>query len=147
MKHTFTLTTEWAAGRNGVGTIEAQRLQTNISIPPEMDGPGVGTNPDEMLLAASATCYIISLAAMLERTSIQATLHCTSEGIVDVTNGVFTYETIIHHVTVSLEELSERHISITHRLAEKAERTCMISKALKGNVDVIVKVQIAGVDQ
>ncbi len=36
-----------------------------------MDGPGVGTNPDEMLLGAAATCYIITLAAMLERSNIK----------------------------------------------------------------------------
>ena len=35
-----------------------------------MDGPGIGTNPDEMLLGAAATCYIITLAAMLERSGI-----------------------------------------------------------------------------
>ena len=58
-----------------------------------MDGPGAGTNPDEMLLGAAATCYIITLAAMLERSGIhQEALTMESEAIVDVTNGVFTYE-------------------------------------------------------
>ena len=38
-----------------------------------MDGPGIGTNPDEMLLGAAATCYMITLAAMLERSQIEAT--------------------------------------------------------------------------
>jgi peroxiredoxin-like protein len=34
---------------------------TKISIPKEMNGPGIGTNPDEMLLGAASTCYIIYL--------------------------------------------------------------------------------------
>ena len=142
MKHTFTLQTDWAAGRNGVGYLEADRLKTTISIPPEMNGPGIGTNPDEMLLGAAATCYLISLAAMLEKTATQATLRMTSEGIVDVTNGVFTYEKIIHHVDIMLAEKTERNEKMALRLAHKAEQTCMISKALKGNVTIIIDVRI-----
>ena len=139
-QHTFTLQTRWTGGRNDVGTLQAERLSTAISIPPEMDGPGIGTNPDEMLLGAAATCYLISLAAMLERSDIKAILNMTSEGIVDVTNGVFTYEQIIHNLQLKLAEKNERNERIATRLAHKAEQTCMISKALKGNVEIKVNV-------
>ena len=54
-EHIFKLKADWPGLRNDVGTIEACNLKTEISIPPEMDGPGVGTNPDEMLLGAAAT--------------------------------------------------------------------------------------------
>lgn len=142
MQHTFVLQTKWDGGRNAVGDLQAQRLQTQISIPPEMDGPGIGTNPDEMLLGAAATCYIISLAAMLERAAIKATLDMQSDGIVDVTNGVFTYQQIIHKLTLKLAERTEKNEKMAERLAFKAESTCMISKALKGNVEVLVKLTI-----
>lgn len=49
MKHPFILNAVWNGGRNSDGTIEAGQLKTQISIPKEMGGPGVGTNPDEML--------------------------------------------------------------------------------------------------
>ncbi len=89
----FHLKAEWPGGRNSEGYISAGNLQTKISIPPEMDGPGIGTNPDEMLLGAAATCYIISLGAMFERAELPiAGMSMTSEGIVDVTDGIFTYE-------------------------------------------------------
>lgn len=133
----------WAGGRNDVGTLEAKKLKTDISIPEEMEGPGVGTNPDEMLLGASATCYIISLAAMLERARIDAKLSMESEGVVDVTNGVFTYEAIIHRLTIALAENNERNEKMAQRLAMKAEQTCMISKALKGNVAIKIIVEFA----
>ncbi len=57
MEHTFYLDAHWDGGRNSTGTIEAGNLKQSISIPKEMDGPGVGTNPDEMLLGAAATCF------------------------------------------------------------------------------------------
>ena len=135
--HTFTLTIDWPGGRNAVGDLKTERLQTQISIPPEMDGPGVGTNPDEMLLGAAATCYLITLAAMLERSQIDAKLNLKSEGLVDVTNGVFTYKAIHHYVDIDLQNKEdERTRRIAERYAYKAEETCMISKALKGNVEV-----------
>lgn len=139
-KHKFTVNINWPQGRNSVGELAAQRLTTQISIPPEMDGPGIGTNPDEMLLGAAATCYIITLAAMLERSQIDADLQLTSDGIVDVTNGIFTYKEIHHFVSIKMNDQSERAHKLTERYAYKAEETCMISKALKGNVDIQVHI-------
>jgi len=138
LKHKFNMQLHWPGGRNNVGTIEASKLKTKVSIPKEMDGPDVGTNPDEMLLGAAATCYIISLGAMLERAEIEATLEMESVGIVDVTNGVFTYEEIQHRAIIQLQHNTEENRRIATRLSHKAEGTCMISKALKGNVNIIV---------
>ncbi|WP_416730879.1 OsmC family protein [Fictibacillus sp. JL2B1089] len=137
-QHIFHLNAHWQGGRNDIGTIETQNLQTKVSIPPEMDGPGIGTNPDEMLLGAAATCYIITLAAMMERSKIEKIdLKMTSEGHVDVTNGVITYQKIIHRPVVTIKPDPAKNIStLLQKLAIKAEHSCMISRALKGNVEI-----------
>ena len=142
--HTFYLKADWPGLRNDVGTIETKNLQTKVSIPPEMDGPGVGTNPDEMLLGAAATCYIITLAAMMERSNLsKVSLSMDSEGIVDVTNGVITYQKIIHRPKIILNsDASIKDLSLAQRLAEKAESSCMISRALKGNVEIDLQADI-----
>jgi peroxiredoxin-like protein len=136
--HTFHLSAHWPGMRNGVGEIKAGNLQTKISIPPEMDGPGIGTNPDEMLLGAASTCYIITLAAMLERNHIEKVdLTMESEGYVDVTKGIITYKKIIHRPVITLKSnVSEKDYLLTNKLIDKAEASCMISRALKGNVDI-----------
>lgn len=143
-KHIFELNATWPGGRNEVGQITAGNLNTKISIPPAMDGPGIGTNPDEMLLGAASTCYLISLAAMFERANISPkSLTLSSDGIVDVTNGVFTYEKIIHRPVIVLsEDATDRQKSMAQKLAEKAEKTCMISKAIAGNVLLALEVTI-----
>jgi peroxiredoxin-like protein len=103
-----------------------------------MDGPGIGTNPDEMLLGAAATCYIITLAAMMERSQLdKASLTMTSEGIVDVTKGIITYKKIIHRPEIVLKQnASDRDKRLAYKLAEKAENSCMISRAIRGNVEI-----------
>lgn len=139
--HSFHLSANWPGLRNDVGTIQTANLHTEISIPPEMDGPGIGTNPDEMLLGAAATCYIITLAAMLERSKIdKESLTMTSEGIVDITNGVITYKKIIHRPHLILS--SQKDEATAQKLAHKAESSCMISRALKGNVEIELEAMI-----
>ena len=137
-EHLFHLTANWPGLRNDVGTIEAGNLKATVSIPPEMDGPGVGTNPDEMLLGAAATCYIITLAAMMERSKLEKqALTMESVGVVDVTNGVITYKKIIHKPYIVLKsDATEKEEALAQRLAEKAETSCMISRALRGNVEI-----------
>lgn len=137
-EHHFYLKADWPGGRNSVGSIETGNLKTKISIPPEMDGPGVGTNPDEMLLGAAATCYVITLAAMIERANLplEEMAH-DAEAVVDVTNGLFTYKKIIHKPTVVLKQTAtERDHAKLKLLVEKAEKSCMISRAIQGNVEL-----------
>lgn len=137
-EHHFYLKANWPGLRNDVGEIEAKNLITKISIPSEMDGPGIGTNPDEMLLGAAATCYIITLAAMMERNSLEKKqLTMESEAIVDVTSGVFTYKKIIHRPEIVLKpDASDEELKLAQKLAKKAETSCMISRAIKGNVEL-----------
>ncbi|MFF2447082.1 OsmC family protein [Neobacillus sp. NPDC058068] len=143
-EHIFHLKANWPGLRNDVGEIESGNLKTKVSIPPEMDGPGVGTNPDEMLLGAAATCYIITLAAMMERSWLEKVdLTMESEGIVDVTKGVITYKKIIHRPRIILKpEASEKDVELARRLAKKAETSCMISRAVQGNVEIELQAKV-----
>ncbi|MDQ0861435.1 OsmC family protein [Bacillus sp. V2I10] len=143
-EHSFHLKAHWPGLRNDVGEIESGNLKTQVSIPPEMEGPGVGTNPDEMLLGAAATCYIITLAAMMERSRLdKEDLTMTSEGMVDVTKGVITYKKIIHRPVIVLKSTATvNDEELARKLAERAESSCMISRAIKGNVEMGLEVSI-----
>lgn len=143
-EHHFYLKAHWPGLRNDVGKIEAEHLVTKVSIPKEMDGPGIGTNPDEMLLGAAATCYIITLATLMEYSQIEKEgLTMESEAIVDVTNGVYTYKKIIHRPEIVLKQnASDRNKKMAQKLAEKAEKSCMISRAIQGNVEIELDVTI-----
>lgn len=142
--HSFHLKADWPGDRNDVGTIESGNLKTQISIPPEMDGPGVGTNPDEMLLGAASTCYIITLAAMMERSKLpKESLTMDSEGIVEVVNGVITYKKIIHRPQIVLTaDAGDKEFKLAQKLAEKAESSCMITRAIQGNVEIELEATI-----
>jgi peroxiredoxin-like protein len=148
-EHHFILEADWPGLRNDSGEIHTKNLNTQISIPEEMDGPGIGTNPDEMLLGAAATCYIITLAAMMERSQLEKEgLRLRSEGIVDVTNGIFTYKKIIHRPFIILKDTAtDNEIELAQKLAQKAETSCMISRAIKGNVEIELEMSVKRVSE
>ncbi len=147
-EHRFRLEAVWHGGRLGTGELKADGLQTVISIPGELGGPGEGTNPEELLIGSAMNCYIITLAAILEKRNFKVqSLTLQSEGILAIENGNQVFRQIIHRPTVILEEGDEHTVEATKHAAHRAEQVCMISKALRGNVELTVEptVQIAGV--
>ena len=138
MKHTFNCTAKFKGGYNGVGTIENRNLKTEISIPKEMNGPDIGTNPDEMLLSAAVTCFTITLSSMFERNHIPLEIdYVDAQATINNENQVLTYESIFYNVyLIGSAQIDVKRIV---RYVKKSEESCMITRALKGNVTVSIK--------
>lgn len=145
-KHHFHLTVQWPGGRNGVGTVDCGHLQTRVSIDRCMDGPGVGTNPDEMLLSAAGSCYFMTLAALIQRAGLTVESMALESEMTVGTNrqGGFVCETIVHRpqVTLSADASTDDMDKLT-RLVVAADRHCMVSNALQGNVEVQLHPELA----
>ncbi|KAA1038431.1 OsmC family protein [Macrococcus equipercicus] len=138
MKHRFNGHAQFTGGYEAAGRLTTDNLNTQISIPGAMGGADVGTNPDELLLGAATTCFIITLSVMFKRHGLTlADLNVKSTAVVDVTDGVFTYEAIHYDVTIDTTAPEDRRSLIT-RFVHKSEASCMITRALAGNVDVII---------
>ncbi|MFT9846929.1 SACOL1771 family peroxiredoxin [Aneurinibacillus sp. REN35] len=143
-EHHFHLKATWQGGLQGEGQISVGNLQSEVSVPLVMNGPGVGTNPDEMLVGAAATCYLITLASVLENRKLMVSeLTLESEGIVIMEGHKPRFHRIIHRpVIVLAHESSEEQLRDVAVLAERAEKACMISKAIRGNVEVSVEANV-----
>ncbi|MBP1967392.1 OsmC family protein [Paenibacillus aceris] len=141
-EHRFDLKAEWSGGLDGTGHIQAGNLLAAISVPSQLEGPGIGTNPEEMLLGAAATCYLITLGMLLARQGI-ASLELKSEIFVE-NSPAMKVNRIIHRpqILVAAHTLPDQLDKI-NKAAYRAEQTCMISKALKGNVEVTVEPEIS----
>lgn len=140
-QHDFKVTTQWQGGRESVGQLNGDVLDEQISIPSGLGGQGVGTNPDEMLVAAASTCYIISLAAVLERSGfndIQITLHSIGRASLD--KGKFKMVEITHYPEIQIDEDQVPKLKDKlSKLLQLADRNCMISNAIRGNVEVNIE--------
>lgn len=137
----FELKATWTGGLDGTGHLQADGFQTSISVPSEFDGPGVGTNPEEMLLGAAATCYIITLGTLLAREGI-VSLELHSHIYVQ-NRPTMKANAILHRPRISVPpHMTEAQLDKISKAAFRAEKTCMISKALRGNVRISVEPEI-----
>jgi len=137
--HSFTVQGQWTGGRDGKGQIAATGLHSPISVDASMGGQGIGTNPDELLIASLQSCYLMTLGIHLEMNKLSYhSMDIRSEGIVSEEGGLH-FESITHYPVLVLEASAN---TADYKQAEdvlaKAEEHCMISKALKGNVHIHV---------
>lgn len=101
MRHTFHQSLTWDHHRNTVGKVVIADHQLEFSIPAALDGPGRGTNPDELLLSSAAGCYIMTLGAMFERSQIaHADIELRSELVVEVEDGIYRVSELHHYPTI-----------------------------------------------
>ncbi|WP_103180502.1 SACOL1771 family peroxiredoxin [Staphylococcus aureus] len=137
-QHDFKVQTSWQGGRNNVGNVQGDILSENISIPASLGGVGIGTNPDEMLVSAASSCYIISLAATLERAKFtDISIEQQSIGTACLNNGKFSMSKIVHHSHIEIP--SDQIAQLEKRLPKLitiADNNCMISNAVRNNVDI-----------
>ncbi|MFC5447169.1 OsmC family protein [Paenibacillus aestuarii] len=140
-EHRFILTAEWSGGLHGTGEIRTNSLMSPISVPAGLGGPGLGTNPEDLLLGAAATCYLITLGAILHKQGIEQ-LELTSEITVD-TAPAMKVKRLIHRPRIrAAAGTSEAQLEKIKNSAIRAELVCMISKALRGNVEISVEPEI-----
>jgi peroxiredoxin-like protein len=138
--HTYKVHGEWTGDRQGVGIIEGTGLSTKFSVPSNLGGPGIGTNPEELLLSAAYGCYLITLTILLTNRNVPFTrIELESEGFVINDKGL-QFDRIEHRPTIYVDQPVDEEYVVT--LAQHAEHACMVSTALRGNVAVSVEPRV-----
>lgn len=139
----FSVKGKWKGDRNGEGNITTNGMSIEVSAPKELDGPGVGSNPEELLTSAANNCYMITLAAMISNRKIELDhFEVVSEAQVDRNEGKLEFKQIIHKPVMYLKSGSEAAPEKLEELAVRAEKACFISKTLRGNVEVSVEPRV-----
>lgn len=139
----FSVKGKWKGDRNGEGNITTNGMSIEVSAPKELDGPGVGSNPEELLTSAANNCYMITLAAMISNRKIELDhFEVVSEAQVDRNEGKLEFKQIIHKPVMYLKAGSETTPEKLEELAVRAEKACFISKTLRGNVEVSVEPRV-----
>jgi peroxiredoxin-like protein len=141
--HSFFLKGSWTGGLAGNGMVTTEGFESAISVPHKLKGPGLGTNPEELLLSAAASCYLITLAAILGYQPIEISRISLDSEITVTTEGGLSVQKIVHRPKVELKknvsaEIQEKIMAAFLR----AETACLIAKALKGNVVFEIKGEV-----
>ena len=120
----------------GHGRTSDGALEVDIRIPPELGGPGGGTNPEQLFAVGFAACFESAMGAVARRmkvepqdVAIESRVHLmpTEERGFKVGVGL----------DVTLSGLDEEQAA---ELVAKAHKVCPYSNATRGNIDVDITV-------
>jgi peroxiredoxin-like protein len=144
MSHRFFINGTWEGDRNGSGIIQsAGGLNTAVSAPKEFDGPGIGSNPEELLISSANTCYMITLAAMFSNRKMKVEkLAVVSEGVLEKEEGKMKFKRIIHRPEITISSSENVTVEKLQELAIRAEEKCFISITLRNSLEFSVEPKI-----
>jgi len=129
----------WSAHRRGI--VEAQDIPRtiNFSAPVEFAGePGLWT-PEHLLVSALATCFVTTLRFIAEKSKLEVVaLETSVEGILEKVDGGFRFTRFILRPTLTIAREDDRELGL--RLLQKAERACLISRSLNGQVEMVTEI-------
>ena len=127
-------------GKDGVGhlstqsgVLEDQRYGFNTRF-----GDERGTNPEELIAAAHAGCFTMALSFALAKEGVtDARLETTARVKLDQDGEGFTVTRSDLDLRADVPSLDENRV---RELAEDAKKTCPISRMLKADMELTVKV-------
>ncbi|MBB6187596.1 organic hydroperoxide resistance protein [Rhodanobacter sp. MP7CTX1] len=129
----YTAKTHTAGGRDGVSRSSDGRLDIKLSSP---GTAGIGTNPEQLFAAGWSACFegAMGIAAKKMKVTLPADLAIDAEVDLCLTDGAYFLQA---RLNVSLPGL-EREVALD--LANAAHQACPYSKAISGNVNVVINV-------
>ncbi|MEQ1822968.1 MAG: OsmC family protein [Fimbriimonadaceae bacterium] len=140
--HEYPVTVKWAGGRDGSGQSVSSRTNTTnkISVPPEFQGPGDGTNPEELLTSAIASCYSITFGIMANMRKLPFEgIETQAVGCVEQNGASFVYTNITLSPTVKLSAgATDEQVKMAEEMAHKADLYCIITNAVRDKVKIAV---------
>lgn len=141
-EHSFECAGQWRGQlMQGTGSLKAGQIENTFSVPREMGGPGHGTNPEELLVAAANSCYLMTLAALLQFEGVAFDeLRNSSSAVFAATPSGPVFTQLRHSPVVYMTPDARMLFSGTVQSCFlQAERACMVSKAVVGNIQVSVQ--------
>lgn len=144
--HEYPAVANWIGGREGAGDVTSVRSGTKVSlsVPPEYQGPGVGTNPEELLTSAVAGCYTMTLGIIAANRKLPvASIETRATGEVEQGAGQFTYRSVKLAATIRLPgDASDEQVELAKDLAHKADAYCIVTNALRVKVEITVQPEV-----
>jgi peroxiredoxin-like protein len=132
----------WTMKRRGIVSAEDVPRTINFAAPPEFQGePGLWT-PEHLLVASVATCFLATFRAIAENSKLHVVrLEVEAEGLLEKEEGGFRFTQIMVRPRLAIADAADEERA--HRMLEKAERACLISRSLSSHMEMQADVEVA----
>jgi len=133
-EHVYDVKVEWREGRIGVMSSSVLDQKIEVATPPEFPGGVEGIwSPEHLFTAAVSSCFMTSFTAVAEYSKFDFEgLSVESTGVMSKEDGKFVMSKIILKPILTI--LDESTLKKAHRLLEKAEQICLISRSIKSDI-------------
>ena len=134
LPHTYTV--RIAAGPTGHPMLTSPGVPELPTAPPrEFDGSGDAWSPEQLLLAAVASCFLLTFRAIAKHSHVEfASVSVDSEGLVDRVDGRTRFTEIVLRPAVAVPAGADTHR--VWRALEKAEANCIVTASLTARLRV-----------
>ncbi len=145
--HIFKTSTVWNGDSDGDGIMQSDQISFEYGRPSELGGKPGRTNPEMLLTQSVLACYAITFAILAERKRLPIThFEVSAEGeIVRQPDKTLKFTAIRLKPVIELNSADETQIKSTIDAAHRADKYCLISNALRGNVEISVEPTVKSV--
>ena len=140
--HAFRITATWERGRKGAVVAPGIEPKIRFSAPPEFKGDSGFWTPEHFLLAAVASCFVVTFYALSDRSKMEfGKLDLSVEGKLSMFEGRLCFREIVLQPTLTILQSQDRDRA--YGLLERTEHGCLIARTLACPVLMEPLVQIA----
>jgi peroxiredoxin-like protein len=133
----------WEVRRNGVVSAEGiTEPKITFSSPVEFKGESGHWTPEHFLVAAVASCFVVTFSAMAESSKLNfLSLEVSVEGKLGKIDGKLGFAEIVMQPMLTV--ISNEDHELGNRLLKKAEQGCLIARSLNCPVTMLARLRCA----
>lgn len=131
--HSYRVAAWWTSGRTGLAKSDSAPSAIHFTAPTEFGGLEGRWTPEELLLAAVASCYTTTLRAIAGSAQFDFTdLQVEASGSVRKADSGYSFAQIVVRPNLKIASAEERDRAL--ELLKRAEELCLVSQALRTNL-------------
>ncbi|SPF34595.1 putative redox protein, regulator of disulfide bond formation [Candidatus Sulfotelmatobacter kueseliae] len=128
-EHAYRVAAWWTSGRTGLAKSDSAPNAIHFTAPTEFGGLEGRWTPEELLLAAVASCYTTTLRAIAGTAQFNFTdLQVEASGTVRKAESGWTFSQIVVRPNLKITSTEERERAL--ELLKRAEKLCLVSRAI-----------------
>jgi len=128
--HRYRALAWWTSGQTGLAKSDSAPNAIHFSAPPQFGGLEGRWTPEDLLLAALASCFTTTFRAIAGNSKFEYTdLQVEVEGTVSKAESGYSFREIILRPTVTIPTEENRDRALY--LLQKTKTACLVSKALE----------------
>lgn len=128
-EHAYRVVAWWASGQNGLAKCDSAPNALHFAAPPQFGGLDGRWSPEDLLLAAVASCFTTTFQVLAAYSKLEYTdLEVEATGSVRKASSGYAFEEITIRPTLTIANIEEQ--SRAERLLPKAKQLCLVFRAL-----------------